>query len=174
MRFTTAVALVACLGGAQAQAQTCGQMLDQMKAASDRGEGTFLSVSSSQANKISTSSGVGLYSTVLFWHVDRMTSGLGYDGYFQFNDRNNTGYVNGASQNFSMLKPHTEAFQVWIVKEGDNARASIRNRVWGNYLDIPLTCAQGVFYGFGTAIGNHNGSQPAMFVFSFFTSPLLN
>jgi hypothetical protein len=175
MRFAAvAVTAAAFLGAAQAHAQTCSQLIDQMKAASDSGLGTYLSISSSQANKITTSSGVGLSSAVLFWNIDRMTSGIGYDGRFQFNDRNNSGYVNGASQNFSMLSQSTEAFQVWIVKEGTNARASIRNRVWGNYLDIPLTCSNGIMYGFGTAIGNANGALPAMYVFSFFTDGVLN
>jgi len=164
--------------GFEARAQSCVSMIDGMRSRSP-GEYTVVSVTSSQANKLSSSAAsvnasgfsTGAYLT---WNGYEMSSfgSNGISGSLQYNDRNNPGYVTGAAQNFSTHAGQTDGFAISIF--GDGTRVVIRNLVWNNTIVIenPI-CTDGIMYGFGTPVGNHNGTNPdgsvrkAMYVFSF-------
>lgn len=159
------------LVGQGAQAQTCQDMVNDMKTRSLGGHTIYVNVSSSQANKIATTVGRPVYGGEVFvaWDGTKLTSehARGYVGFQQFSDRNHTSSV-GAAQNFSTQYNLTEYVDLSI--SGTGSSATIVNRSWNYTINIPqLTCSDGVMFGFGTPIGNANGGRPALYVISYFT-----
>lgn len=170
----------------RADAQTCLQMVNDMRSQLLLpNTGIAITVTSSQANKISTSSGREPFGGAarVWWDPGYLPGGAlstgsgvyagANAGSMQFSDRNNTNYVSGAAQNFSTQAPHLEGFELHIFNNGTQAR--IHNRMWGYDIDIPaLTCSDGLMYGFGSPIGNWNGGLSAMYVFSYYSYLYIN
>lgn len=50
----------------------------------------------------------------------------------------------------------------------DGSKVSIKSVSWGFNNQVTIqSCDNGVMYGWGSAIGNHNGGLPALYTFSF-------
>jgi hypothetical protein len=164
--------------GRSAQAQTCQQMVSSMKQKAITGYQTRAFLISSQANKVSSSSGrhpADNSWATLDWDAQNqvMTTekGQGSGGWLQFNDRYYTPSASFASQNFSVRYTQLEYYDLKIDALG--TVATIRNYTWNYTITISqLMCSNGLMYGFGNPIGNHNGGKPAMYVLSFTTFPI--
>lgn len=169
--LATVLAVAFALHGGRAEAQSCATMINNAISTINGGGNVYVSVASSQANKISTS-------------VDRVKMGFdsvnskldsfvypGNQAPMRFSDRDNATYSN---QNFSTVSSQTEDVDVQIFISGGVAQARIQNLVWNFTITIPvLSCTDGMMFGFGATspqigwIGNGNGGQPAMFIFTF-------
>lgn len=170
-RSVGALAAVVCTGllASGAHAQTCQDMVNEMKQRSLAGSPTFVTISSSQGNKITTTAGRPTHDgqVWLMWNGFQMTSEVagGYVGRVQFNDRNQP-IVTNAAQSFSTRESQNEYLDMSIAST--NTSITLRNRTWGYTINIPqVTCSDGLMFGFGTPVGNGNGGRSALWVFSF-------
>lgn len=171
-----AVMLVVGLMAGRVEAQTCSTIFNDMKTQAIAGKAVYVSFSTSQANKISTST----FDVRVVWDsVNSILTSFPYPGHqgpMSFNDRNNASY---SGQNFSTVTSQMEDVDLDIKITGTVTHAQIKNLVWGNYLNLAsLECvnltgnpSEGYMYGFGDPIGNWNGSNKAMYVFTYRVVP---
>lgn len=168
----TIVLVVVSLLPAHAHAQSCSAVISQMVANwQNSGLKTRVTVLSHQKNGIRAFSGARPpvdgapdYEARLVWNGSWMTNLAtgGTPGLMQFVDRFNT--TVGNDQNFSVHPPHMEGVDFYLSA----SYLVIHNRVWGNYLWIPNPqCSNGVMWGLGDPIGNANGQNKALYVFSY-------
>ncbi len=157
--------------GVKAQAQSCLAQVNDMRAHYPTYY-TRVFVTSSQANKVSSSAARALNNlltsgALLSWDGAQMTTlGVAGTGELQFNDRLNPGQAPNTSQSFSVTPSQRDNFSLSISADGTVVKI-IDNR-WGSTLTINNpTCSNGIMFGFGTPIGNTNGGNLAMYVFSF-------
>lgn len=167
---TTALSLLVCSIGAistSAHAQACDSIIAEMQAKYRAGFKTAVTIMTQQANGVSEFSGPGAGiagvtsdARLVPAGPSAMSSSVpgGSFGLFEYSDRppNSSGY--------SADPKATEQFDVYLSA----TYFYIRNRYWGNYQWVfNPRCENGVIWGFGTAVGNANGSNRALFVLSF-------
>lgn len=97
----------------------------------------------------------------LDWNGTYLTSATGNSpGKLLYSDRHlgSNGYGNPYSINAS------EPFDIWVNATG---YVWLYNRTWGSWTLFQGECSNNLLYGWGQAIGANNGSDKAMYVFSF-------
>lgn len=164
-----AAGLVAMLS-ASARAQSCAAVFSEMQAKSAAGLKTALTVTTHQANGLSSFSGPGAGLTTVSSEARLVSSGGlmtttaagGVKGLVQFSDR--SWYSSPYFQWYSAKQDATEPFDVYLSATS----LWVYNNKWGCWAYIPnLRCENGLIWGLGTPIGNNNGSNRAVWVLNY-------
>lgn len=161
--------LVLLLVPTSAQAQTCSQLVDDLRSWVTSGgpnpiNVVRVTVVSNQKNTISTWSGTvgSTYSAAELssWSGLFLMPYTGNPGKQLFSDRVNLSCT-GSSQPLSANS--SETIEVFV----SSSEVWLHNLSWNYWIQVTsLSCANGVMFGFGTAIGS-NGGLPALWILSF-------
>lgn len=166
-------AFLVALFSVSAHAQSCANTVAEMAAKSAQGYRTSLTYISYQANGLSSYAG-RTFEAYLKWDGSRMSSRAtgGHAGSIQFSDRSHGIYGCTPAQawdcphvqDFTIYSESMESVDVYLT----SSTIQIYNNKWGYWITISNPqCANGVIWGLGTPVGNANGSNRAVYVFSY-------
>lgn len=166
---TLLLSLIGAIGvvPARAHAQACDSVIAEMQSKYRSGFKTSITIMSQQANAVSEFSGPGAGvsgvtsdARLVPASSTAMSSSVagGSVGLIEYSDRTPGTY------GYSAAPKNTERFDVYISA----TYFYIHNLRWGNYQWVfNPRCENGIMWGFGTAVGNANGSNRALFVLSY-------
>jgi hypothetical protein len=174
--FQIVAVLAVTLSSMSARAQSCTPVFNQMKSFWQLYQlKTSITMMSNQTNTLRTYAGAHQpvegspqYEARMVPHENGswLTTAVpgGVPGLQQFSDRFST-TITARDQNYSVDLPHLETIDIWM---GENVVMLFnRNYTYTITINNPR-CENGVIWGFGEPIGNHNtrGSR-ALYVFSY-------
>lgn len=144
-------------------AASCLPMVtDLVNYAKPIGQYISVAVASNQQNTIVSWSGYPWSAAIDFDGAGGLKTQTPYHHGVMYSDR--TAIVNSRIQPFDAARP--DFIDIQIAPDG--SKVWIKSITWGfvNQVNIQ-SCDNGVMYGWGNAIGNHNSGLPALYTFSF-------
>ncbi len=154
---------VSILATHSAMAASCVPMVTDLVNYS-RGNGQYLivTVASNQQNSIVSWTGHPSSAALDYDGVGGLKTQAPYHHMVLYSDRQSI--INSRPQPFDSAKPDFIDLQV----APDGSKVWIKSTTWGFTNQVTIqSCDNGVMYGWGSAIGNHNSGLPALYTFSY-------
>ena len=121
-----------------------------------------VTVATNQQNSIVSWTGYPWTAALDFDGVNALKTQAPYHHGVLYSDR--TATVNSRVQNFDAAKP--DFIDMAVAPDGSSV--TIKSITWGFVNRVSIqSCDNGVMYGWGNSIGNHNSGLPALYTFSF-------